>query len=134
MVSISGRAPATGTFLVIAGGGLLSLSVFLPWVHIIIFGDLSLMQLADLSHRHTLAILMVLAGGTAAFVALVYKERIRLRFWTSVIAASIGLFVGIDIIHSLNQDGAFIKIENGGYLAILAGLLLLAGVIPDLKR
>ena len=128
------RRQQSSTYLVVAGGGLLSLSVFLPWIHVILLGDLSLMQIADLNHRHGLALLMVIAGGISAFIAFIYPERVHLRFWVAIIAAIIGIFVGFEMIHSLNADGYLVKIQNGSYLAILAGLLLLAGVIPDLRR
>lgn len=77
---------------------------------------------------------MVGAGAGAVVVALVYQDRLYLRFWISIVAAAIGLYVGIDMIHSLNPYGEIIQVQNGGYLAIFAGLLLLVGVIPDLRR
>lgn len=128
-----GLTPKTGTYLVMAGGGLLSISVFLPWVHVILLGDLSLMQLADMSHQHTGALLIVIAGLASASIAFAQPERIHLRFWISIIAALLGIFYGYEIIHSVNADG-FIKIQNGAYLAILAGVLLIVGVVSDLKR
>lgn len=91
------------------------------------------MQMADMSHHHTGALLIVIAGAASALIAFAQPERVHLRFWVSVIAALLGIFYGYEIIHSVNADG-FITIQNGAYLAILAGVLLIVGVVSDMRR
>ena len=124
----------TSKYWVASGGGLLALSVFLPGVHVIIFGDLTLMQLAQLGHTESSAWLVVIAGGGAALVALGFDEKISLRLWTSFGAAGLGLYEGINLIHSLNKYNAFVQVQLGAYAAIFAGLFLIAGMLITRKE
>ena len=116
-------------YLIVTGGCLLAFSIFLPWVQVFIFGDLTFMQMSQLSNNQSFAWLLAALGGACAFVALAYEEKTVLRAWVAVVTAILGLFESLRLITKIDQEGALVRIQFGAYVAVLAGALLLIGVV-----
>ena len=62
-------------------------------------------------------------------MALAYEEKTVLRAWVAVVTAILGLFESLRLITKIDQEGALVRIQFGAYVAVLAGALLLIGVV-----
>jgi hypothetical protein len=111
-----------------AGGFLLALSVFLPWVHVFIVGNITFMQLAQMGNNDAIGWLLAGAGCITALVSLGTNVNVALKVILALCSAAIGLYEGINLLGVLKKYDAVVQIEFGTYLAIFAGVLLLVGV------
>ncbi|MDX6635749.1 MAG: hypothetical protein QOF06_1952 [Solirubrobacterales bacterium] len=111
-----------GTLAVIIGGIALAISPFLPWVRVILLGNLSLFQLFEAAgHSATLAWATVIAGGATGVTA--YRARtvstIRL---TGVIVGVLGgllaVYALIGLREELNDAQGLATVAIGPYVAV----------------
>ena len=109
------------------GGALLSLSVFFPWVNVVLFGNLSLMQLAQMDHRQSSVIVGVIAGALLAVGGFSLKRKTPALVIGAVVTAVI---VGLNVfqfMHEVSKYGSLVSLGNGSYLAMLAIVALFVG-------
>jgi hypothetical protein len=111
------------------GGLCLAISVYLPWARVVLIGNLSLMQLANLSGKHSLAVAAVVVGVALTIGGLLSKSKNP----ALLIVACLTLLVGgrdvYQYVHTVSHYGAFVSLGAGSYLAILAGVLLVLGIV-----
>lgn len=119
--------------LVIGGGIALAISPFLPWVKVILFGNLSLFQLFEAAGRSNgLAWAAVLAGAAAAFVAFKGQKLSTVRW----VGLSIGLLGGILAIYALvalrddiRDANGLAAIGIGPYIAVGGCVAMVVGAV-----
>jgi len=118
---------------VIGGGIALAISPFLPWVKVILLGNLSLFQLFDAAGRSSgLAWAAVLAGAGAAFFAFRERKPTTVR----AVGLSIGLLGGLLAVYALADLRSDIRDANGlatigigPYVAVAGCVAMVAGAI-----
>lgn len=120
-------------YLVVAGGVLLALSVFIPWIHVFLLGNLTFMQLASMNHSVASAWLLAGGGLSAALIAYMYEDKISLRNWVSFLSAAYGLLQGFQFYNALRKVDGIAEIQLGVYLAIASGVLSIIGIVSHNK-
>ena len=119
--------------LIGSGGAALAVSVFLPWVHVIILGDFSLMTLAQADHQAVLAYAVVAAGALLAAGGFQKSIAPKALGGAALVAALIAGAGAIVFAKDVAKLGALVTLSVGGYLAIAAAVLLLVGAVTALS-
>lgn len=121
----------TGRRLVVAGGVGLAISPLLPWVKVVLLGDLNLFQLFSAAGRPSIwPWAAVLGGGAAALVAWQDDSFPRVRI-TSVIIGSLGGLLALYALGSLRHDirevHGLAAIGIGPYVAVAGCVAMFVG-------
>lgn len=127
-------SPRTASTLIGVGGCLLALCVFLPWVHVVLFGDFSLMSLAQADHHAVLASMVTVAGVLLAiggFSSAVVGSGLAV---SAIVAAVIGGLGAYQFSKEVSRYQPFVSLATGSYVAIIAVVLLFIGAVLALRR
>ncbi len=122
------------SWLIGCGGALFALSIFLPWAHVVLVGNVTLWQVAQLTHHQGAAELGVAVGLALTVCALAMPflgEAVRV---IAGIAAVAGAYVAYQAVKGIDQLGGFASVGVGVFAAVLAGILLLVGAILSSER
>jgi hypothetical protein len=119
-------------WVILVGAVLLGGSAFLPWIQVPLFGGLTMVQIARLTHHGQLGVFgAFLALAVALWASAGGRPTKLFRPASVVLAAAAGalaLRLSLDIRHA---DG-FVAVGLGAYIAIVAGLIILIGaMLPD---
>jgi hypothetical protein len=124
----------TGAALIGTGGALLAISPALPWVHVVLLGDLTLFQLLKFTRHSTgFGWAAVLVGSLFVLVALgVRHSRDWLRLMSFLLAAVVALVAGpgtARLVDLVSHSGGFLGVGAGVIVIALGEIMLLAGAI-----
>jgi len=119
--------------LIGAGGVLLAVSPFLPWIHVVLLGNLNLFQLINLSHGSPgIGYALSAAGVAVALAAALGMPRDGLRaasIAVGVIAGLLGGDYGIGLIKAVHESNGLASAGTGIAVAILAVILLIVPAV-----
>jgi hypothetical protein len=121
------------TTAVIAGGIALAVSPFLPWVKVILLGNLSLFQLFEAAgHSATLAWAAVIAGGSTAIATYRTGELSTIRRAGLIVGALGGilsLYALVGLRNSLEDVHGLAAVGIGPYVAVAGCLAMVIGAL-----
>ncbi len=124
--------------LVFGGGVALAVSPFLPWVKVILLGNLSLFQLFDAAGRGTgWAWASVVGGGAAALVALRERDSSAVRgvgFAVGLLGGALAIYALVDLRHDLREVQGLATIGIGPYVAVAGCVAMVIGAVLARKR
>ncbi len=128
------RGPLDGArMLVVAGGIALAVSPLLPWVDVVLLGNLNLFQLLNLDGRSkALAWLVLLAGVAAGGVAFRARQVGTVRVAALAIALIGGLVVSVKLstLHrEVSNAHEFAAVGIGPYVALAGCLAMVVGAL-----
>jgi hypothetical protein len=121
----------TGARFIGSGAVLLAISFFLPWVQVVLLGNVTFIQLANLSNHESLAwggLVLSLALALWAFGS--SRTGGLLRIAALIVACYVG-FNAIDFIREINTADGLANVEIGAYAAIASGVLMFIGAISS---
>lgn len=117
--------------LLIGGGIALAVSPFLPWVKVILLGDLSLFQLYSAAGRSRFwPWAAVFAGGLVAAAALDNRRREATRHAAMLVGALGGVmavYALVGLRHDIREADGFAAIGVGPYVAIAGCVAIVVG-------
>ena len=120
------------------GGVALAVAPFLPWVKVILLGNLSLFQLFDAAGRgNGWAWAAVVAGGAAALVALREREPSTMRgtgFAVGLLGGAVAIYALLDLRHDLQEVQGLAAIGIGPYIAVAGCVAMVAGAVMARRR
>lgn len=117
----------------ICGGAALAISPFLPWVKVILLGNLSLFQLFEAAGGSAgVAWAAVFGGGAAAVVPFVDRKTLTTR----LVGLTVGLLGGllavyalVDLRHDLRDAEGLAAIGIGPYVAVAGCVAMVIGSV-----
>jgi hypothetical protein len=115
--------------LIGTGGALLAVSVFLPWVNVVLFGNLTLMQLAKLDGRQSSVVVGVVVGVLLALAGFSLKKKTPVLLVGAFITAAIAGLNVVEFAHEVSKAGGLVGLGDGSYLAMLAVVVLFIGAV-----
>lgn len=117
--------------LLLGGGVALAISPFLPWVKVILLGDLSLFQLfAAAGHSDALAWGAVLGGGATAALAWTQGGSPAARgtaLAVGILGGALALYALIGMRNELSEAHGLVTIGIGPYVSVAGCVAMVAG-------
>lgn len=119
--------------LIGVGGALLGASPFLPWIHVVLLGDVNLLQLIDLGHGSPVAGYAVsVAGVGVALAAALGLSWTALRTLSITVAVLVGLLGGdysLGLFRAVQDSKGLASAGIGVAFAVLAVILLIVPAV-----
>ena len=125
-------------WLIVAGGSLLSVAAFVPWIHVLLLGSVNLLQLLSLAKENPalgvlptgigVAIILIelLAGGSASGRASVLVM--------GTLFALISTSLTINLVHAVGQAGGWVGISLGPFVTAAGCALTIVPALVGLMR
>ena len=128
------QGPHRVAYLLVAiGGGLLGAAPLLPWVHVVLVGDVDLFSLTRIAqHSDALPLIMMLCGGALLLSALVGISPRGIMWFSGATVAATTLFGSGDLLqllHAIHTSDGFAGAGVGIVVAIAALVLLAIGFV-----
>jgi hypothetical protein len=124
-------ATPIGITLEILGGTLVGLSPVMPWVSILVIGNVNLFQVADLGQQPAAPWLLTVLGAGAIAIGALGRHQTSARVAQAVLAllcSGFGVLLLVDLRNAISQTYGIVSLSVGIWLELIGAAVLLASV------